>query len=174
MAHHKAFAAAAPDVSLFDFKGHQIRVVTIGGEPWFVAKDALKVLTVGLRSNGKPNTTRSLGYLDDGEKGVHQIHTLGGPQRVSIVSESGLYKLVLRSDKPEAKPFQDWVTKEVLPAIRKDGAYIKGEEKVQGRANHTRLGTGLPTLRVWGIRKVWLGHTITSRQGRAIDATMAV
>lgn len=48
---------------------------------------------------------------------------------MKVVSESGLYKLVLRSDKPDAKPFQDWVTQEVLPAIRKDGAYIDGEGK---------------------------------------------
>jgi len=48
-----------------------------------------------------------------------------------VLSESGLYKLIMRSDKPEAKPFQDWVTREVLPAIRKDGMYVMGEEKVR-------------------------------------------
>jgi|GEM_PF-6970342 Prophage antirepressor len=55
-----------------------------------------------------------------------------------IISESGLYKLVMRSDKPEAREFQDWVTREVLPAIRKDGMYVAGEEKV-------KTGAGLPT-----------------------------
>ena len=55
----------------------------------------------------------------------------GRTARASLVSESGLYKLIMRSDKPEARKFQDWVTREVLPAIRKDGAYIMGEEKVR-------------------------------------------
>ncbi|MGE4480819.1 BRO-N domain-containing protein [Acidocella sp.] len=52
-------------------------------------------------------------------------------QNMNIISESGLYKLVMRSDNPEARQFQDWVTREVLPAIRKDGMYVKGEEKVR-------------------------------------------
>ena len=54
----------------------------------------------------------------------------GGARVVALISESGLYKLVMRSDKPEAREFQDWVTRVVLPAIRKDGAYIQGEAKV--------------------------------------------
>ena len=69
------------------------------------------------------------GNLDTSELTVKKIEGFRGTG-VSLVSESGLYKLVLRSNKPEAKPFQDWVTKTVLPAIRKDGAYIMGEEKV--------------------------------------------
>lgn len=112
------------DTTNFQFNTHAIRVVTIDGEPWFVAKDVCGVL-------GLTNPTIALRALDDGEKGVSQIKTLGGRQTVNIISESGLYKLVLRSDKPQAKPFQDWVTKEVLPAIRKDGAYIRGEEKLR-------------------------------------------
>ncbi len=56
--------------------------------------------------------------------------TIIGFREVNIISESGLYKLVMRSDKPQAKAFQDWVTRDVLPAIRKDGGYIMGEEKV--------------------------------------------
>lgn len=58
-----------------------------------------------------------------------------GLYQITIISESGLYKLVMRSDKPQAKPFQDWVTKVVLPAIRKDGAYVMGEEKVSRGAS---------------------------------------
>jgi prophage antirepressor-like protein len=102
-----------------------IRVVTIDGEPWFVAADIMRVLgwSVGPLGNNFAN-------LGVDEKGVEVVDTLGGPQRLRIVSESGLYKLIMRSDKPQAKPFQDWVTKVVLPAIRKDGAYIMDEEKV--------------------------------------------
>ena len=123
---HKAFAAAttvSPDVSLFDLKGHQIRVVTIGGEPWFAGHDICSTLAIG------PSEYRR---LDETEKTYLPRTQLGMPagRPAMLISESGLHKLVLRSDKPEAKPFQDWVTKEVLPAIRKDGAYVMGEEKV--------------------------------------------
>lgn len=62
--------------------------------------------------------------LDENERGSVKLNTRGGKQTLRIISESGLYKLVMRSDKPEAKPFQDWVTKVVLPAIRKDGMYV--------------------------------------------------
>jgi prophage antirepressor-like protein len=58
------------------------------------------------------------------------LHTPGGPQRVRVLSESGLYKLLMRSYKPEAHAFQDWVTRDVLPAIRKEGVYVVGEEKL--------------------------------------------
>lgn len=62
-----------------------------------------------------------------------------------LISESGLYKLTMRSDKPEAHQFQDWVTREVLPAIPKDGMYVAGEEKV-------KTGAGLPNFLMWGCR----------------------
>jgi len=105
------------------FGESRIRIVTIDGQPWFVAKDACAAMTV-------VNTHRALSALADDEKGIQRLNTPGGPQNLSVVSESGLYKLILRSDKPEAKRFQDWVTRDVLPAIRKDGGYILGEEKV--------------------------------------------
>jgi prophage antirepressor-like protein len=61
--------------------------------------------------------------LDDDEKGVENIYTPGGPQKMSVINESGLYTLILRSNKPAARPFRKWVTAEVLPAIRKTGFY---------------------------------------------------
>lgn len=85
------------------------------GEPWFVAKDILDRLELDRTAMRK---------LDDDEKGVDTIHTPGGDQQVSIVSEAGFYKLVLKSRKPEAKAFQRWVTHEVLPSIRKRGGYM--------------------------------------------------
>jgi len=102
-----------------------IRVIEIEGEPWFVASDALNAMGY---SRGGHKMIRN--KLDDIHKGIKRIDTLGGPQDISIISESGLYKLVMRSDKPEARAFQDWVTGVVLPAIRKDGGYIMGEEKL--------------------------------------------
>ena len=98
----------------------------IEGKPWFVAADVCRAIGYSLRSNGKPNTTRATAGLSGTEKGVHQISTPGGAQDMAVVSESGLYRLIMRSDKPEARQFQDWMTQDVLPAIRKDGAYVMG------------------------------------------------
>jgi prophage antirepressor-like protein len=112
------------NVSIFKFENKaEIRLVEIDGSPWFVAKDVCGVL-------GLTNTSQSIRPLASDEKGVNRIDTPGGAQDLSCISESGLYKLVMRSDKAIARRFQDWVTRDVLPAIRKDGAYIMGEEKV--------------------------------------------
>ncbi|MCZ0960901.1 BRO-N domain-containing protein [Paracoccus benzoatiresistens] len=92
------------------------------GNPWFAVADICRVL-------GISNTSDATNYLDQTEVNRLKLTAGRGPSNL-IISESGLYKLVLRSDKAEAKPFQDWVTKVVLPAIRKDGAYVAGEEKV--------------------------------------------
>lgn len=97
-------------------EAHEVRVVMVNDTPWFVASDVCTVL-------GIVHAASSIRMLDDDEKGVHSMHTLGGDQSVSIISESGLYALVLRSRKPEARQFRKWVTAEVLPAIRKTGRY---------------------------------------------------
>ncbi|WP_244869564.1 phage antirepressor KilAC domain-containing protein [Paraburkholderia aspalathi] len=86
------------------------------GEPWFIASDVCSALDIG-------NTSMALMPLDDDEKGVSSIDTPGGRQDVRTVSESGLYSLVMRSRKPEAKQFKRWITHDVLPSIRKTGAY---------------------------------------------------
>ena len=94
-----------------------VRVVDVNGEPWFVAKDVCECLEL-------TNTSQTLSYLDDDEKGITTNDTPGGAQEMSIVSEAGLYSLILRSRKPEAKTFKRWITHEVLPAIRKHGGYL--------------------------------------------------
>lgn len=86
------------------------------GNPWFVAKDVCRLLELG-------NPRTSLALLDSDEKGVHTVDTLGGKQEMTTVSESGLYSLIFRSRKPEAKRFRKWVTSEVLPTLRKTGTY---------------------------------------------------
>ncbi|BBP95942.1 hypothetical protein BSFA1_10710 [Burkholderia sp. SFA1] len=101
----------------FRFEAMPIRLIANDdGEPWFVASDVCAALEIG-------NTSMALMPLDDDEKGVSTIETLGGRQDVRTVSESGLYSLVMRSRKPEAKQFKRWITHEVLPSIRKTGAY---------------------------------------------------
>lgn len=104
---------------LISFRFHNtqaVRVLEVYGNPWFVASDVCTIL-------GIVHAASSLRLLDDDEKGVHSMHTLGGEQRVTIINESGMYALILRSRKPEAKQFRKWVTSEVLPAIRKTGRY---------------------------------------------------
>lgn len=95
----------------------KVRVVTRDNEPWFVAKDVCDCLELG-------NSRQALERLDEDEKGVISTDTPGGTQNMSIISEPGLYSLVLSSRKPEAKEFKRWVTHEVLPSIRKNGGYM--------------------------------------------------
>ena len=105
------------DITIFNHLGNDIRVTTTeDGEPWFVAKDVCAIL-------GLSNPRTSLALLDEDEKGVHTMDTPGGKQELTTVNESGLYSLILRSRKPEAKAFKRWVTSEVLPSIRKHGMY---------------------------------------------------
>ena len=99
------------------YKEHPVRIVDRGGEPWFVVKDVCAVLEIA-------KVDSAIRSLDEDEKDAHSMSTLGGDQEMSIVSEAGLYSLVLRSRKPEAKAFKRWVTHEVLPSIRKTGAYV--------------------------------------------------
>ena len=107
------------EVTVFNFNGQsQVRTVVRDGEPWFVAKDICDILEL-------ENSRQVVQTLDEDEKGVCSIYTLGGNQQMSVVSESGLYALVFKSRKPEAQAFRKWVTSEVLPAIRKTGQYSK-------------------------------------------------
>ena len=116
------------EVKLFNYRDKQIRVIEQDGEPWFVAKDVCEVLGLensrqaisGLYDNEKMTVTNN-----DGHSGQR-----GGAQFINYVNEPGLYKLIFKSRKPEAKKFQDWVFYEVLPDIRKHGMYLsdKAEE----------------------------------------------
>ena len=93
----------------------QVRSTLIDGEPWFVAADVCQSLEVG-------NPTMALRRLDADEKALITIEGLSrGNDSVNIVSESGLYSLILTSRKPEAKAFKRWITHEVIPSIRKHG-----------------------------------------------------
>ena len=99
--------------TIFTYENTNVRTVTTeDGEPLFAAKDVCAIL-------GLSNPRTSLALLDEDEKGVHTMDTPGGKQELTTVNESGLYSLILRSRKPEAKAFRRWVTSEVLPSIRK-------------------------------------------------------
>ncbi len=108
--------SAQESVIPFEYGNQSIEVVIHDGEPCFIAADVCNVL-------GLDNVNRALTKLDDDEKLTLKILRSGQIREVSGVRESGLYTLIIRSNKPEAKPFRKWVTAEVLPAIRKTGKY---------------------------------------------------
>lgn len=119
---------ATPEVTVFKNVVHpefgELRTVEIDGEPWFVGKDVATAL-------GYTNSRDAIAthvFADD--KGVESIDTLGGRQKMTIINESGLYALVFGSRLKIAKEFKHWVTSEVLPSIRKNGAYIRNQENM--------------------------------------------
>ena len=130
-------AAVAP--AEFTFGGRAIRVIQRDGESWFVATDVATAL-------GYASPKDAAEHLDADEKGSAIARTPGGEQRVTVINESGLYALVLRSRKPEARKFAKWVTSEVLPSIRKTGAYARQEYSVN--SNQTLTAGEAETLRL--------------------------
>lgn len=101
----------------FSYDGRRVRTLVIDGEPWFVAVDVCAIL-------GLTNITEALRGLDEDEfRTAEVVDSAGRRQRSYVVNEPGLYSLILRSRKPEAKAFKRWITHEVLPAIRKTGSY---------------------------------------------------
>lgn len=117
--------------ALLRFETHEIRLIEIDGAPWWVLSDVCAVLEI---DNPWNVATR----LDDDEKGLHSMDTLGGPQELTIVSEPGLYKLLMTSRKPVAKRFDRWVRHEVLPEIRRTGGY--GNNQVPAVAEQIIVG----------------------------------
>lgn len=94
------------------------------GSIWFVAKDVCDFLE-------HSDTSMAIKGLEEDERGKSKVSTPGGEQEMSIISESGLYTLIIRSNKPQAKPFRRWVTHEVLPSIRRTGSYgVKSNGKI--------------------------------------------
>ena len=109
------------DMQIFTYNSNEVRTVELNGEPWFVLKDVCEVLGI---ADHKVTARR----LDVDEVCQTPLtDSMGRQQETSIINESGLYNVILRSDKPEAKPFRKWVTSEVLPSIRKHGAYMTPE-----------------------------------------------
>lgn len=120
---------------LFNFQGQQVRTVTINGEPCFVGNDVSTILGYSNYRNAVVN------HVDDEDKQRTQIEYAGQKREVTVINESGLYSLILGSKLPQAKDFKHWVTSEVLPTIRKHGAYMTDQKafevthNAQGLAN---------------------------------------
>ena len=132
------------EIQIFNYQNKQIRTVEKDGEPWWVLKDVCEVLELS-------TPARVSERLDWDEVSLtHIIDSIGRRQETTIINESGLYNVILRSDKPQAKPFRKWVTSEVLPAIRKHGGYLtpeKVEEALLNPDTIIRLATDLKAER---------------------------
>ena len=110
------------EVQVFNFENSEIRTTVIDGTPHFVGKDVAEIL-------GYKRTADAIAsHVDSEDKGVGEIETPGGVQKLVVINESGLYSLVLSSKLPSAKKFKRWVTTDVLPDIRKHGAYLSNEK----------------------------------------------
>lgn len=136
-------ATAKQSPVVLDFNGMPVRFVGTSEKPEWVAADVCEVL-------GIVNSRRALAEFDADEKGVHSMNTLGGNQELVTVYESGLYRLIFASRKPEAKAFKKWVCNEVLPSIRKFGTYPPPEGGAEPQAQ----------LKPWidRIRETWGPH----------------
>ncbi|MCQ2007941.1 phage antirepressor [Limosilactobacillus fermentum] len=111
-------------LQVFDFEGSNVRTVNIDGSPYFVGKDVATIL-------GYKRTADALkAHVDDEDKLTRQFTDSGQSREMKAINESGLYSLILSSKLPSAKKFKRWVTSEVLPSIRKHGAYMT-EEKIE-------------------------------------------
>lgn len=109
------------ELQVFHYQDNQVRTIDHSGQPWFVLRDVCDVLGLG-----SPHKVAE--RLDEDErKLIPVIDSIGRKQEMSVISESGLYNVILRSDKPESKPFRRWVTREVIPSIRKHGVYATAE-----------------------------------------------
>ena len=104
------------EVQVWNYEGAEVRTVQIDGEPWFVLTDVCRELEIS-------NSRMAADRLENDELMSVKLTSGGQRREMTIVNESGLYTVILRSDKPQAKPFRKWVTSEVLPSIRKHGSY---------------------------------------------------
>lgn len=118
------------NLELFKFEGNQVRTVNNNGEIWFVATDVAKTLEI-------KNTTQAMNRLDEDERSMFNIGRQG---EANIISEAGLYSFIGASRKSEAKKFMRWVNHEVLPSIRKNGAYLTDQKAFDVTHNPNALG----------------------------------
>lgn len=131
------------ELQIFNYNGNEVRTIQKDGEPWWVLKDVCNVLDLS-------DTNKTAERLDVDELTRIKFVTGGQNREMLCINESGLYNVILRSDKPEAKPFRKWVTSEVLPSIRKHGAYMtpqKIEEALLNPDTIIKLATNLKAER---------------------------
>ncbi|EJQ77839.1 phage repressor protein/antirepressor Ant [Bacillus toyonensis] len=134
----------------------QVRTVVQGEDVWFLAKDVCDILELN-------DTNKALLALDDDEKSKHEQYS-GSGRKPMIINESGLYSLILRSRKPQAKAFKKWVTSEVLPSIRKHGAYMTDQALEQAVTNPDFMIGLLTNLKEEKAKRVEAERTLLQQQ----------
>ena len=149
----------------FKFEKVAVRVEMIGDEPWFTAKDVCDAL-------GLINVTKAITSLDNDELTLLKVRSGGQDREMNFINESGLYSLILRSNKPQAKKFKKWVTSEVLPSIRRNGHYnVVSENQID------ELVSKLVKRAMMGIsftpHKRRVGMPLTSEEKNIIDELYA-
>lgn len=166
------------ELTPFTYADQPVRVLDIDGSPWFVLADLCKVLDLT-----QPNKVAL--RLTDDMKGRNQIPTPGGAQEMTIVSEAGMYEVVIRSDKPEAATFRRWITAEVLPSIRKTGSYgttpaLTDDELVHRALTITAAKVEKLTARLALVEPkatafdLWLSSNVDYSVGHVANALAAV
>lgn len=167
-------------LKVFEYEDDRpFRIIDVNGEPWFALADVCRELEIS-------NVGNASARLEEDEKSNIRnpdVTSAGGNPNITIISEPGLYKLIFRSNKPAAKAFMNWVTKEVLPSIRKTGGYGSNTPAFirRANANRDRLTLGYfsvideITVRLWG-RFEHLGHILadTAPDGKEIRPDISV
>lgn len=137
-------------LQIFSFEGAEVRTVLVDGEPWWVAADVCAVLEIA-------NVSQAVSYLDEDEKeqvSPNLISNEVGGRDPWIISEPGLYSLILRSRKPQARPFKRWITHEVIPAIRKHGRYEMAAPREMTKLEALRAAIESEEARIAAERRV--------------------
>ncbi|MCI9425845.1 MAG: hypothetical protein HFF30_09830 [Flavonifractor sp.] len=157
-------------LQVFSYNSSEVRTVMRDGEPWFCLKDVCAVLGI---SKYRDVAAR----LDPDEREPVRVDTLGGTQEMVFINESGLYSVILRSDKPEAKPFRKWVTSDVLPTIRKTGRYGLDDTKAalaEAKLNNSRARVASAWMKiskenpVSGYKQVCAHYASAALAGREV------
>src|SRR5690625_3753252 len=146
------------NLKVFDFEGSSVRTVLKEGNPWWVAKDVCEVLGISKHRD-------AVEKLDADEREPIKVDTLGGPQNMVCINESGLYTLIIRSNKPNAKKFRRWITHDVLPSIRKHGLYAVDEVL----ANPYILIKALEELKAERLKNNQLSETVKVQEQQIVE-----
>jgi anti-repressor protein len=155
-----------PAVHVFPHTGQPVRTVVRNGAVWWVAADVAAVLDIG-------RTHDAVRSLDEDEKGTETVRTPGGEQSVTVINEPGLYSLILRSRKREARAFKRWVTHEVLPAIRSTGGYetpTLGDPLAELEQENQRTARAIEIARAYQARALELEPSAAAWDALAAEA----
>lgn len=150
------------EVVEFKFGEKGIRAVVIDDAPWWVAKDVCGVL-------GLDDVRRAVERLDDDEKLSGEILQSGQKREMWLMNESGLYSLILRSNKPEAKAFKKWITSEVLPSIRKTGGYGHSVEMTEIEKSKEAAKVFIDLVNPPDSGKILLAHSVCKKHNLPVD-----